>query len=149
MTKRLLLCVTLVFGMAALGAPYLFARTINIEFLAGEINPKTVEDLDGLACRNLDHIIHLEISVRWPDDAVDVETTGYKRLSFWNDEAEYLFPDGGYFFLQGSYVIHGYFIPRGGGVHQGIASIAFEKIDDAKVLLNPSVKELKAKGPGC
>jgi hypothetical protein len=124
-------------------------RTIDVEFLQGAIGPKNIEDLDGLACRNYDHIVHIDITVGWPDDKLDQEFDDYKRLIFWNDNAEYLFPSGSYFFLHGDYMINGYFIPRRGGMHQGIISIAFEKIDDAQVLLNPNVNEAKAKGPGC
>jgi hypothetical protein len=102
-----------------------------------------------LACRNYDHIVHLKIAVDWITDKRDEETTGYKRLIFWNDSAEYLFPSGTYFYLHGDYMINGYFIPRSAGMHQGIISIAFEKIDDTQVLLNPNVNEIKAKGPGC
>jgi len=109
----------------------------------------SVENLNRLACRNYDHIVHLNISVDWPNEAREQETTDYKRLVFWNDNAEYLFPNGSYFWLHRSYVIDGYFIPRRGGMHQGIISVAFDEIDDAQVLLNPSVHELKAKGPGC
>ncbi len=39
------------------------AKNINIEFLDGTINPATIENLGGLACRNLDHIVHLKIAV--------------------------------------------------------------------------------------
>jgi hypothetical protein len=109
---------------------------------------KNIGNLGGLACRNYDHVVHIDISVNWPSDKLTVETTDYKRLIFWNDNAEYLFPNGTYFFLHGDYVIDGYFIPRRGGMHQGVISIPFEKIDDAQVLLNPNVSE-KAKGSAC
>lgn len=125
------------------------ARTIEVEFLQGTIDQKDIENLGGLACRNYDHVVHIDISVDWPADKRDEETADYKRLIFWNDTAEYLFPNGSYFFLHGDYVIDGYFIPRRGGMHQGVISIAFEKIDDAQVLLNPNVNETTAKGPGC
>jgi hypothetical protein len=127
----------------------LTARTIDIELLTGEIDQKSVEDLGGLACRKYDHIVHLQISVDWPSDKTEQETTEDKRLVFWNSEAEYLFPNGSYTWLHGQYVINGYFIPRSGGMHQGIISIYFEKIDDVPVLLNPSVREIKAKGSNC
>jgi hypothetical protein len=125
------------------------ARTIEIEFLTGEIDPKSVKDLGGLACRNYDHIVHLNISVDWLPDKTEQETIDDKRLIFWNSEAEYLFPNGSYNWLHGEYLINGYFIPRSGGMHQGITSIYFEKIDEVPVLVNPSVNEIKAKGPNC
>ena len=125
------------------------AKTIDVEFLQGTIDPKTIEDLGGLAFRNYDHIVHLKIAVDWTADKRHEETTGYKRLIFWNDSAEYLFPNSTYFYLHGDYMINGYFIPRSGGMHQGVISIAFEKIDYTQVLLNPNVNEIKAKGPGC
>jgi hypothetical protein len=34
-------------------------------------------------------------------------------------------------------------------MHQGIASIAFERVDDAAVLLNPYVVETKVDGETC
>ncbi len=125
------------------------AKILDIEFLETTINPTTAATLDDLACRNLDHIVHLKIVVDWPPATLAQEQTDFKRLVFWNDKAEFLFPDGTYSFQRGSYVINGYFIPRGGGIHQGIVSNYFEKIDDAKVLRNPNVKELKAKDSGC
>ena len=125
------------------------AKTIRIEYLGGNIGQANVENLGGLACRNYDKIVHLKISIDWPADALDQEVTDDKRLVFWDDTAEYLFPDGSYSYLHGSYLVNGYFIPRSGGMHQGIISIAFEKIDDAQVLLNPAVEEVEAKGPDC
>ncbi len=125
------------------------AKTLNIEFLEAAINPTTAAALDDLACRNLDHIVHLKIVVDWPSPKIDQEETGFKRLVFWNDKAEFLFPNGTYTFQHGSYIINGYFIPRSGGMHQGVISNYFEKIDDAQVLLNPNVNERKAKGAGC
>jgi hypothetical protein len=56
------------------------AKTIDVEFLQGTIDSKTIEDLGGLACRNYDHIVHLKINVDWTADKRDEETTGYKRL---------------------------------------------------------------------
>jgi hypothetical protein len=60
----------------------LTARTIDIEFLQGKINQRSVENLAGLACRNYDRIVHLNISVDWPSNAREQETTDYKRLVF-------------------------------------------------------------------
>jgi hypothetical protein len=128
--------------------PPAIAKTMDVEFLQGTIDGKNIENLGGLACRNYDHIVHIDISVDWPDGEKDAETAGHKRLIFWNDKAEYLFPDGSYSFLHGSYVIDGYFIPRRGGVHQGVVSIAFSKVDAAQVLLNP-VNQIPAQGPNC
>ena len=125
------------------------ARTITIEFLEAPINEANARSLDNVACRNLDRIVHLKIAVNWSADKLDRETAGYNRLVFWNDKAEYLFPAGSYAYLHGDYIIDGYFIARSGGIHQGITSVAFDKVDDAKVLLNPSVKEIKAKRSAC
>jgi hypothetical protein len=122
-------------------------KQLEIELLQGDVNQKNVANLGGLACRSYDRIVHLQIAVEWPADARDEEKTDYKRLVFWNDNAEYLFPSGSYFWLHGKYEINGYFIPRRGGQHQGgVLSIAFDKIDDAQVLLNPAVHETKAAG---
>jgi len=122
-------------------------KQLEIELLQGDINQKNVANLGGLACRSYDRIVHLQIAVEWPADARDEEKTDYKRLVFWNDNAEYLFPNGSYFWLHGKYEINGFFIPRRGGQHQGgIFSIAFDKVDDAQVLLNPAVHETKAAG---
>ena len=52
---------------------------------------------------------------------------------FWDQDDEYLFPKGSFFFLHGSFIIKGYFSARSGGTHQGINSNAFEKVDDAHV----------------
>jgi hypothetical protein len=145
--KRFLAATLVV--LLALGPAPATARTVTVEFLQAPINERTIDSLDGLACRNLDHIVHLKISVNWPADKLDEETTDYKRLVFWTDKAEYLFPNGGYTYRHGDYAIDGYFIPKNGGIRQGITSTAFDKIDDAKVLHDPSVKEVKAKRGGC
>jgi len=122
-------------------------KQLEIELLQGDVNQKNVANLGGLACSSYDRIVHLQIAVEWPADARDEEKTDYKRLVFWNDNAEYLFPSGSYFWLHGKYEINGYFIPRRGGQHQGgVLSIAFDKIEDAQVLLNPAVHETKAAG---
>jgi hypothetical protein len=80
---------------------------------------------------------------------VDVEQSGYKRLVFWDARDEYLFPDGSFFFLHGSYIIKGYFIARTGGEHQGVISNAFEKINDAQVMLTPGLSEISVKSGSC
>jgi hypothetical protein len=123
------------------------ASAITIEFLQGEITPATVGWLSGLSCRNYDHVVHLDIGITWPD--ATVETSGYERLIFSASSAEYLFPKGTYMYLHGSYIVKGYFIARAGGMHQGIISDAFEKIDDAQVMLAPNVVEKKAKSSAC
>ena len=128
------------------GAP---AKTVVIEFLQGPITPKNIGDLAGLACRNYDHIVHLDISVNWPAKDSDVDTTGDHQLDFWNSRAEYLFPKDSYQYLHGEYVIKGYFIVRNGGIHQGATSRAFERVDDAVVMVSPTVTERKAGGKGC
>jgi hypothetical protein len=125
------------------------AKTITVEYLQGNIDPKNVSQLGDLACRAMDKIIHLKITVDWPDGKRDQETSDYQRLVFWDDSAEYLFPKDTYVWMHGSYYINGYFIPRTGGMHQGVISNAFEKVDDASVLLNPAVKEVPAKKSGC
>jgi hypothetical protein len=137
------------FGLAMLCVAAAPAKQVTVEFLQGSITPKTIGALAGLACRNYDHIVHLDISVNWPAKSSDVATTDYQRLIFWNSTAEYLFPKDTYQFLHGDYVIKGYFIARNGGFHQGATSRAFEKVDDATVMLSPTVSEKKAGGRGC
>ena len=143
--------VTLCFALALVGAAgaAASAKTTTIEFLQGPVSPKTVGALAGLACRNYDHIVHLDISVNWPAKTSEAEQSDDQRLIFWDRSAEYLFPKGSYDFLHGDYVIKGYFIVRDGGIHQGSSSRAFEKVDDATVMLSPTVKERKAGGRGC
>jgi hypothetical protein len=125
------------------------AKTVTIEFLQGPITPKNIGALAGLACRNYDRIVHLDIGVNWPAKTSDVEQADDRRLIFWDSKAEYLFPKDTYAYLHGDYVIKGYFIARNGGFHQGITSRAFEKVDDATVMLSPAVTERKAGGRGC
>ena len=125
------------------------AKTVVIEFLQGPITPKNIGDLAGVACRNYDHIVHIDISVNWPAKDADVDTSGDQQLTFWNSKAEYLFPKDSYQYLHGEYVIKGYFIARNGGIHQGTTSRAFERVDDATVMLSPTVAERKAGGKGC
>ena len=125
------------------------ASALVIEFLQADIDPSTVKWLNGLSCRNYDHIVHLDLSVSWPASDADVETTDDERLIFWNKSAEYLFPKGSFFLLHGSYIIKGYFIARSGGMHQGIISNAFEKIDDAQVMLSQNVTERKIRSAAC
>ena len=75
------------------------------------------------------------------------ETEDYKRLIFWDPQEEFLFPDGSFTLQHGEYIVDGYFIPRSGGVHQGVVSMYFEKIDDTKVVLNPAVREFSVRKP--
>ena len=125
------------------------ARDVRVEYLDANINQQTISLLSSLSCRDLDHVVHLKLAIDWPANAVTVETTDYKRLVFRNSAAEFLFPSGTYSYQHGSYIVDGYFIPRSGGMHQGISSDAFEKIDDTKVLLNPAVKEVRTKATNC
>jgi hypothetical protein len=148
MTKR---CqsAAIVLGLMLLCAAAASAKTTTVEFLQGPITPKNIGALAGLACRNYDHIVHLDISVNWPAKTSEAEQTDYQRLIFWDSKAEYLFPKDTYVFLHGDYVIKGYFIARNGGFHQGITSRAFDKVGAATVMLSPTVKERKAGGRGC
>jgi hypothetical protein len=125
------------------------ASALVVKFLQAEIDPSTVGWLSGLSCRNYDHIVHLDLSISWPSSDLEVEKSDYERLVFWNKTAEYLFPKGSYSFLHGSYVVKGYFIARSGGMHQGAVSNAFDKIDDAQVMLSPNVTERKTRRTAC
>jgi hypothetical protein len=148
--RRFTILTTIVFAFAfSADSRAATPRVINIEFLQAEIDPSNVQWLSGLACRNYDRIVHVDLSISWPDKDTDAETAGFERLVFWNSEAEFLFPKGTYFFLHGSWIVKGYFIVRSGGVHQGIVSDAFEKIDDATVMLNPNVQENQIKSANC
>jgi hypothetical protein len=121
-------------------------RTLVIEFLQNGMSPKDAKYLSGLSCRNTDRIVHIDISVDWPSDGLVNNKDG---LVFSTDENEYLFPTGTYRWEHGVYLIKGYFIVRNGGMHQGIVSLAFEKVDDSKVLLNPNVQEVKKLSAAC
>lgn len=135
--------------LAVFGAAPAITKPVRIELLDGVIAPNTVGALGGLACRNVDHIVHLHLVIDWPSNAISVETTDFKRLIFSNDLAEYLFPDGTYNRSQGTFLISGYFIPRSGGMHQGVISIYFEKIDDVQALLKPNVREVRVNNQKC
>jgi hypothetical protein len=138
-----------VFGIAALLAAENTGRALTVEFLQAAIDPHTAGLLSGLACRNLDHIVHLDLSVTWPETSLAVETDGYRRLIFWNESDEFLFPKGAYAVRHGSYAVKGYFIARAGGVHQGIVSNFLEKADDPGVKRTPGMVEKKAEGSAC
>jgi hypothetical protein len=118
-----------------------------IEKLTGPVSTRNTFLLEGLSCRNLDKIVHVNISVDWASDALSQNDAG--RFVFWTSESEFLFPQSKVIFLHGSYLVNGYFIARSGGTHQGVTSMAFEKVEDASVMLNPSVKEVPAKRVGC
>ena len=128
---------------------FAMGKTIRVEYLQNIIKPTNIDVLSGLACRNYGRVVHIQISVDWPPASMNVETSGYKRLVFWNDNAEFLFPNGTYSYQHGFYEIDGYFIARSGGIHQGVISNAFEKVDDIQVLLNPSVEEVRVNTSGC
>jgi hypothetical protein len=149
MTKRYRLAAAVGSVLLLLGAAPPPTKTVVIEFLQGSIAPKNIGDLAGLACRNYDRIVHLDISVNWPAKDADVETIDEQRLIFWNSRAEYLFPKDSYQYLHGEYVIKGYFIARNGGIHQGATSRAFDRVDDATVMVSPTVTERKAGGKSC
>ena len=122
---------------------------IQLEFLQGVITYGNAKYLSSIACRNFDHIVHINISIDWLSDKMSVEQVGSRRLIVWDDNAEYLFPKNSYNYLHGEYVVNGYFIVRHGGTHQGIVSLSFERINDSDVLLNPNVVEIPTKGLGC
>ncbi len=125
------------------------AQPINVEFLQAKIAPVNGQWLAGLACRNLDRIVHVDLSINWPRDKTAAETKDLKRLVFWNKEAEFLFPDGTYALVHGKWAVKGYFIIRSGGTHEGMMSYAFEKIDHATVSLNRNRQETKVKSARC
>lgn len=125
------------------------SNAIKVEFLQASIDPAHVGWLSGLACRNLDRMVHLDIRVEWPDKSLDVETSDYRRLIFWDKEAEYLFPKGSYSLLHGSYIIKGYFIVRSGGIHQGMVSNAFEKAGDPQAMFGPGLVETRQASSEC
>lgn len=135
--------------MAAVLASPAMAKNIRVELLQTNINQQTIGSLDGLACRNYDKIVHVDISIEWPTATTVAEKTGYQRLIFSTDDAEFLFPKGSYRYEHGSWHVDGYFIVRSGGMHQGVVSNAFEKVDDSKVILNPNVVETKVESSNC
>ena len=124
-------------------------NAVAVQFLQAPIDPAHVGWLSGLACRNLDRIVHLDISVNWPPDTLAVEKGDFQRLIFWNSSAEYLFPKGSFVLQHGSYIVKGYFIPRSGGIHQGTVSNAFEKVGSVTEALGPGVAENKITSDSC
>lgn len=124
-----------------------YAKKINIELLEGPITEKTVKYLGGLACRNFDKVVHLKINVDVKN--AYAENEDYERLILSDDNYEYLFTKGSYFWLHGGWVIDGYFIIKSGGVHQGIVSASFQQIKEETVLLNPNVSEKRIKRSSC
>lgn len=125
------------------------SQNVRIEVLNDVTTPASIGHLDGTWCRSIDKIVHLKISVDWPREQMTVETSDFHRFIFWTKDAEYLFPQGSYDWERGSYFVNNYFIARSGGIHQGVVSQAFEKVDDTKVLLNPFVREISVKKNGC
>jgi hypothetical protein len=120
----------------------------TIEVLQGTINPRNAAGLVGLACRNYNQVVHLNIRIEWPATETTVEATSYKRLVVWNGTDEFLFFDGSYKSADGVWVIDGYFVPLAGGTHQGVTSHAFERVDNPH-RFNGAVREIEAKGPDC
>lgn len=102
------------------------AQPQKIESLTATITPANAVQLRALACRNFKHVVHVDITVDWPEDKSDVETGNYGRLIFWDDKAEYLFPEGSYHGDHGRYKISGWFKAVDGGMHAGMISDAFE-----------------------
>jgi hypothetical protein len=141
--------LTIAAVMAVALASSAMAKDIRVELLQASINQQTIGSLNGLACRNYDKIVHLNVSIEWPIATTVAEKTGYQRLVFSTDDAEFLFPKGSYQYEHGSWNIRGYFIVRSGGMHQGVVSNAFERVDDSQVMLNPSVVETKVESPEC
>jgi hypothetical protein len=83
--------ISAVLGVAALLAGTNAGGAVTVEFLQAAIAPQTAGLLSGLACRNLDHIVHLDLSVTWPATSLAVETDGYRRLIFWNESENFCF----------------------------------------------------------
>jgi hypothetical protein len=119
----------------------------EVEFLDTPINLENASSLEGIACRNFDKIIHLNLSVEWPAESMITPTEEEPSLVFWTDSTQYMFPEGSFSYKLGAYVVKGYFIAREGGMHQGITAYAFEKIDDAQVMTSANFVEVPAKGP--
>ena len=112
----------------------LAAPLTRIESLDGMIEPQNVGDLSGLACRNYDRVVRVNITIDWPSE----DQSSYNSLAFWTDHTEYLFPKGSYYYRPGSgWVIDGYFIVRSKGTDRGVVS--FEKLGDTSVLPNRNV----------
>ena len=121
------------------------AKDILIEFLQSRIDSGNISFLEGLACRNYDKLVHIDVGLNWPAGMSSSEG----RMIFSDETAEYLFPQANVNYLHGEYIIKGYFIVRSGGTHQGVSSIAFEKVSDAIILTNPSVRERKVRSSKC
>jgi hypothetical protein len=104
------------------------ADATSVKFLQSKITPDNFETLGGL---EPGEIVLLDLAIDWPANRLDRETSDLKRLVFWNDEYEFLFPFGSYSDKNGMYYISGYFKIMYGGRHQGITSVAFEPASKA------------------
>jgi hypothetical protein len=94
-----------------------------------------------------------------PQDEVD-QKSGYfvirdndqvLSISAGPDDAggmEIVFRPGSYQWLHGHYEIDGYFVPKWGGMHQGVISVGMEPVSEAVVDLSPNVRIRDIQIPG-
>jgi hypothetical protein len=115
------------------------------------VNARTADRFLQLVSRNVDKVIGLKVYVD-PNTDEQFERDGYLALYSENQLSVSKGPPGigggGIEVVKnglidrtmGFYVIDGFFIVKGGGVHQGVASFGLQPVDEAAVRLNPAVK---------
>lgn len=50
-------------------------KSIKVEYLKRNISPENIGPLDTLFCRNIDHVVHINVYVEWPNKETQQETT--------------------------------------------------------------------------
>jgi hypothetical protein len=124
------------------------AKQAGVENLYEEINPQTVADLSGLACRNHDKIVYINVSINWTGESGGAEES-YERLIFWTEDAEFHFPKGSYVYENGTWLVSGYFVVRSGETRSGVIPVVFEIVDDATGMLDSKIVDAKGGGADC
>jgi hypothetical protein len=114
------------------------------------VRERQIEDGKGLDKLGddleLDKIVGLKLYIT-PDETKErygvSENEDLKALVVWGENYEILFPRGSYRYEHGSYVVDGFFLPKNGGMHQGIVSIGLEAVDEVTVRTNAKYQVAK------
>jgi len=93
---------------------------------------------------DLDTIVGLKLWIEpAEDDAVGYGTSTDDedgRLTVWGEHYEINIPKGAWRWEHGAYVVDGFFIPKSGGMHQGIVSMGLEPVDEGRVRTSPNYR---------
>ena len=132
-------------ALAVLSGPASAAVTIRV--LEGELTIKRLKLAANFVFNNRDKIVGLRFNVMhsepkeggqlYANIGADKELLIYKTgmTGVKGDDIQLLIRSG-FQYVHGSYVVNGYYIPKFGGMYQGILAYYFEAVSESQVLLS-------------